>query len=203
MSNPTTTTTTTTTTKEPPAPKAPWPPETDTWATYGLHCHCGAIRYTMRLSPPIYADEADGQGVYPVMDCTCSYCARNGYQTVHPLAGNVRFLQGVEDRVEYWTANKVAPLWFCRKCGSALGGDIREVASRMGGEGRFAVNVSVFVFFFFFPSYCMGCEGILMRGICSQVRMLKRYEPDLIVFKKVEFMKDLPPKYDIEVKVDS
>ena len=75
-------------------PEPPWPQETGVWASYALHCHCGAIRYNMKLSPPIFESEAEGKGVYPVMSCNCSYCERVGYLTVHPLVENVEFTQG-------------------------------------------------------------------------------------------------------------
>ncbi|USW49437.1 Putative Mss4-like superfamily protein [Septoria linicola] len=74
--------------------KPPWPEETGIWATYPMHCHCGAIRYNMKISPPLFEEQAEGKGVYPVTSCNCSYCERTGYLTVHPRAENVTFTRG-------------------------------------------------------------------------------------------------------------
>ncbi|CAK1361148.1 hypothetical protein CB0940_03452 [Cercospora beticola] len=150
-------------------PEPPWPQETGIWGSYALHCHCGAIRYNMKLSPPIFESEAEGKGVYPVMSCNCSYCERVGYLTVHPLVENVEFTQGLEHRAEYLTSGQTAPLWFCKKCGSALGADIRGLMEKMGAPLRYGLNV----------------------------RMLKDSDVKKLTIKEVTFMKDMPPKYDI------
>ncbi|KAF2213067.1 hypothetical protein CERZMDRAFT_83978 [Cercospora zeae-maydis SCOH1-5] len=147
----------------------PWPQETGVWATYALHCHCGAICCNMKLSPPLFEEEAQGKGVYPATSCNCSYCERVGYLTVHPLVENVTFTQGLEHRAEYLTGNQTAPLWFCRNCGSAIGADVRGIMEKTGAPPRYGLNV----------------------------RMLKDVDVKKLTIKEITFMKNMPPKYDI------
>ena len=40
-------------------------------ATYDAGCHCGYIKFSLTLSPPLPE--------YKVLDCNCSICRRNGY----------------------------------------------------------------------------------------------------------------------------
>lgn len=128
------------------APKLelPWTEPNGHSATYNLHCHCGTIRYTMKLSPPLFASETTAE--HPeqavVTECTCSYCTRNGYLAVHPSAQDVTFTRGLEDRAEYLLGAKQCPQWFCRKCGSAVATDLSSLMARLGMENRCAVNVS-------------------------------------------------------------
>jgi hypothetical protein len=56
------------------------------------------------------------------------------------------FTQGVEERKEYLTASGKCPQWFCGKCGSAIGTDLRVLMKKMGVEDRFSINVSLFPF---------------------------------------------------------
>lgn len=123
----------------------PWPPETGIWASYALHCHCGAIRLTMKVSPPLLSSQAEGKGVYPAVVCNCSHCTRQGYIACHPKVENVEFTKGLEDRAEYRCGGKKNPHWFCRKCGCVVGTDITDMmtnAMGMGDELRFTINVS-------------------------------------------------------------
>lgn len=55
------------------------------------------------------------------------------------------FTQGVEERKEYLTASGKCPQWFCGKCGSAIGTDLRVLMKEMGVEDRFSINVSSLV----------------------------------------------------------
>lgn len=131
-------------------PQPPWPTETGTYHTYPMHCHCGAIRWNITISPPLFPEhDPDNKGTYSAVDCGCSYCQRNGILPVHPKVENVVWTQGLEDRREYLTASKKCPQWFCGKCGSSLGTDLRVLMEEMGMEGRVAVNVSCFFFFLF------------------------------------------------------
>jgi len=126
----------------------PWPEESGIWATYALHCHCGAIHFNITISPPLLESEAQGKGVYTATICDCSHCERLGYIVCHPKVENVEFKQGLEDRVEYRCAGKKNPHWFCRKCGSGVGTDIRDVTENvMKTEARYTVNVSSFIHF--------------------------------------------------------
>ena len=55
-------------------------------ATYQGRCHCGAVQFSMKLSPPV----EDG----PVTKCNCSICRANGYLMVYPLESNVVWERG-------------------------------------------------------------------------------------------------------------
>lgn len=79
-------------------PGPPWPPESGNWAYYALHCHCGAIRYKMKISPPLLASQnpsPSSDPVYVAKNCQCSHCMRNGVIAIHPKAVNVEFTQGL------------------------------------------------------------------------------------------------------------
>ena len=141
----------------------PWPEETGVWGKYQLHCHCGAIRYSIKISPPLYEEEAEGtstnttrfecahirigKGIYQPSACNCSYCERNGYIAVHPKTSNIEWIQGLEDRTEYLYGNKKCPQWFCRKCGSVVGTDLTYLMEKVfhapAAENSATVNVSV------------------------------------------------------------
>ena len=101
-----------------PSPKVdlPWTLSNGVYATYDLHCHCASVRYKMRISPPLYAEQAEGKGQCVAIDCECSYCARNGLLLVHPLAEDVEFTHGVDDRVQvsnisYMTSTSFTAHW--------------------------------------------------------------------------------------------
>jgi hypothetical protein len=120
----------------------PWPEETGIWATYALHCHCGALRLNMTISPPLLESQAEGKGIYTAVVCECSHCTRQGIIACHPKASNVTFTQGLEDRGEYRSGGKKNPHWFCRKCGCVVGTDLTNVSVNvMGTEARYTVNV--------------------------------------------------------------
>ena len=127
-------------------PEVPWTQPNGIYATYDLHCHCGAIKYKMKLSPPLYKEETEGKEQCIPVECNCSYCERNGYIAVHPLANDVEFTQGLEDRVSYYTGAKKCPHWFCRKCGSVVGTDLTCLMENVFGmENRTTINASVHV----------------------------------------------------------
>ena len=125
-------------------PELPWPPATDLSATYDLHCHCGTIRYTITVSPPLYPEHTQGREQYTAVECTCSWCARHGEICVHPLSKDVKWTHGLEQRGEYRFANKIAPHWFCKVCASTLGGDLGPMMRSMGMEERLTINVCLF-----------------------------------------------------------
>ena len=125
-------------------PEVPWTQPNGIYGHYDLHCHCGAIKYKMKLSPPLYKEETEDKEQCIPVECNCSYCERNGYIGVHPLAKDVEFTQGLEDRVSYYTAMKKNPHWFCRKCGSVVGTDLTWLMKEVFGmENRMTINVSI------------------------------------------------------------
>lgn len=77
-----------------PPLKTPWPEQTGVFATYPLQCHCGAIQWTMRLSPPLLESQAEGKGVYTTLECDCTHCERKGSISCHPKMADVKFTQG-------------------------------------------------------------------------------------------------------------
>ncbi|EME81642.1 uncharacterized protein MYCFIDRAFT_19570, partial [Pseudocercospora fijiensis CIRAD86] len=99
--------------------------------TYPLHCHCGTIRLTMKISPPLFpsssssSSEPNNQDVYPVGECNCSFCERNGYLSVHPRASNVEITRGEEAITKYKFGAKQNPHWFCKNCGSVIATDLK------------------------------------------------------------------------------
>ena len=119
----------------------PWTEPNGIYATYDLHCHCGAVKYTMKLSPPLYVEQTEGKAQCRPVDCNCSFCARQGLLNVHPLAKDVEFTQGQDDIKEYFYASKTFPIWICRHCGSVLGSSLKKLMDQLGMEDRNTVNV--------------------------------------------------------------
>jgi hypothetical protein len=142
----------------------PWPAQTGVFATYDLHvranpvielwrhlltvrnvfkCHCGAVRYKITISPPLYEEQTEGKGQYTLGSCDCSHCERHGALVVHPHTKNVVFTHGLEDRVEYRSATKMNPHYICGKCGCFLGTDLTWMMENVfKDESRWTINVS-------------------------------------------------------------
>jgi hypothetical protein len=76
-------------------PSVPYPPSTGVFATYPMQCHCAAIQYTIKLSPPLLESESEGKGIYTALECDCSHCERKGIIACHPLLKDVEFTEGV------------------------------------------------------------------------------------------------------------
>ncbi|KAM0723546.1 hypothetical protein Q7P37_000533 [Cladosporium fusiforme] len=148
-----------------PPPKTPWPPETGIWATYALSCHCAAIQYTMRISPPLLASEAAGKEVYTAIECECTHCETKGQISCHPKMENVVFTQGLAHRNTYLTASRNNPHWFCALCGSTLGTDLTWLTENVfhDGEPRCTINL----------------------------RMLKDVRPQELTVRKESYMRDV------------
>jgi len=57
-----------------PADATPWPPANGHFGAYSLHCHCGAVHWTMKLSPPLFAEHTTAE--HPertaVNECLCT-----------------------------------------------------------------------------------------------------------------------------------
>lgn len=102
--------------QQPPAtpPEVPWTQPNGIYATYDMHCHCGTIKYTMRISPPLYQEQTEGKEQCVAIECNCSHCERTAAISVHPLATDVEFKQGLEDRVEYYCGMKKNPVGVAR-----------------------------------------------------------------------------------------
>lgn len=103
--------------------------------TYPALCHCGTIRYTITLSPPLSSQK--------LIECNCSICTRNGYLLVYPSREHVQITSGEEALKTYSFGAKRTLHRFCGGCGCAVWFD-----PRMGGEGPDLLGVNVSFFFF-------------------------------------------------------
>jgi hypothetical protein len=75
--------------------------------TFEGGCHCGAVRFRVRLEKRV------------ALDCNCSICAKKGY--LHAIVPPDRFecLAGAEGLAEYRFGTKTARHLFCKTCGVA------------------------------------------------------------------------------------
>ncbi|KAK8166371.1 Mss4-like protein [Phyllosticta citrichinensis] len=104
----------------PDRPKFSFPKPTGKSTTHSGNCHCGAIRFTFTLSPPLHE--------YPVISCNCSYCTRAGALLVYPYRENFVLEKptaaegGIDADVigRYGFGDGTASHRFCRKCGSSV-----------------------------------------------------------------------------------
>jgi hypothetical protein len=114
--------------------------------TYQCGCHCGYIKFSMTLSPPL-TTKAPGDATgdnYKVLNCNCSACSRFGYLLVYPPATDVTWHPGHRERCANYRFNtKSKDQMFCPKCGASLGIDFREVRE----PHTYGMSVS-FSFFF-------------------------------------------------------
>jgi hypothetical protein len=76
-------------------PSVPYPPSTGVFAIYPMQCHCAAIQYTIKLSPPLLESESEGKGIYTALECDCTHCERKGIIACHPLLKDVEFTKGL------------------------------------------------------------------------------------------------------------
>jgi hypothetical protein len=88
------------------------PAQTGEFETLNGNCHCGAVRFAIKISPPLKG--------YPVVSCNCSICLRNGYLLVYPYREDVTFTQG-EDALKTYSFGQRRNLHkFCTGCGSSV-----------------------------------------------------------------------------------
>lgn len=64
----------------------------------------------MKISPPLYEEQTEGKEQCVAVDCNCSHCERKAMISVHPLAKDVEFTQGLVDRVEYYSGMQKNPV---------------------------------------------------------------------------------------------
>lgn len=89
-------------------------------------CHCGAVRFTARLS----------DGFRSIRRCTCSYCRMRGAVMVMAEMGGVTILQGVDALTSYRFHSGTAQHFFCSRCG------IYTHHQRRSNQSLYAVNVA-------------------------------------------------------------
>jgi hypothetical protein len=102
---------------------------------YTASCHCGAVSYTVHLSPPLPE--------WKVVSCNCSICARTGYLLVYPSREQLHINSGDDVLKSYSFGPKKSLHKFCGNCGSSVFFDPMMMEH---GEGRdldlLGVNVS-------------------------------------------------------------
>ncbi|KAI1403669.1 hypothetical protein F4819DRAFT_450076 [Hypoxylon fuscum] len=87
--------------------------------TYEAGCHCGYIKFSVTLSPPLPE--------YKVLDCNCSACTHLGYLLVYPKATEVTWHNNSRERCASYRFNtKQKDQMFCPKCGASLGIDFKD-----------------------------------------------------------------------------
>jgi len=99
-------------------------------STYEGSCHCGQVRFTVKVSPPV----EDGL----VTSCNCSICTTNGYLMVYPLETNITWHSGFDSMTTYTFGKQKIAHSFCPTCGTSIGG--KSTDPTFYSENR-AVNV--------------------------------------------------------------
>ncbi|KAJ5945754.1 hypothetical protein N7454_002593 [Penicillium verhagenii] len=89
----------------------PQPTPTSESSSHKGNCHCGAVRFSFTLSPPLRE--------HPVVSCNCSICSRNGYLVVYPNNTDFTLESGKEVLKSYQCASRFALHRFCGDCGSS------------------------------------------------------------------------------------
>ncbi|KAF9877651.1 duf636 domain-containing protein [Colletotrichum karsti] len=85
--------------------------------TYDASCHCGSIKFSLKLSPPL-------EEGYKVLECNCSICRRSGYLLVYPNKTDVTWNGDSREKCTNYRFNtKTKDQMFCGQCGSSLGID--------------------------------------------------------------------------------
>lgn len=95
-------------------------------ATYQGGCHCGAVRFEIRLSEPISS----------LLECNCSVCRKKGILH-HPADdGQFTLLSGGDAVALYQFRSNTAMHWFCRHCGIHTHGRPRSAPERFTVNAR-------------------------------------------------------------------
>jgi len=92
-------------------------------------CHCGAVRFEVRLS----------DGFRTIRRCTCSYCRMRGAVAVSAELGGLSILQGADMLTSYRFNTGSAQHFFCSRCG------IYTHHQRRSNQGQYGVNVACLV----------------------------------------------------------
>lgn len=90
----------------------PFPPiPTGESSSHSGNCHCGAVRFSFTLSPPLYE--------YPTNTCNCSICTKNGYLLVYPFTKDFTIEKGEDALKDYSFTERKVKHQFCGECGSS------------------------------------------------------------------------------------
>jgi hypothetical protein len=122
-------------------------------ATYMGHCHCGLVKFEVKLSPPFPKHE--------VIQCNCSVCHRNGYLLGYPSPEDITFLRGKEKMGTYEFKRHQATHKFCPTCGNSISIDFKETFN-----GRALVGLNVTIELQKTYTTKRACTDMLFRCVC-------------------------------------
>lgn len=93
---------------------------------YQAACHCGAVRFSVRLS----------EGLSWAHRCNCSYCRMRGAVAVTATLEDIHVTQGEDALTLYQFNTGVAKHYFCSNCG------IYTFHQRRSSPNQYGVNVA-------------------------------------------------------------
>ena len=102
-------------------------------STHPASCHCGAVQYTVTLSPPLPLQK--------VGSCNCTICTKNGYLLLYPRRQDLIIHQGEDALKSHSFGQKQLLHQFCGRCGSSVWFDPR--LKTMGDELPDLVGLNV------------------------------------------------------------
>ena len=92
-------------------------------------CHCGAVGFEYHTELP--------PTEWPVRECQCSYCRKQGACYTSDPAGSIRFVHTDASALSrYRFGHETADFVFCSRCGGYLGALTEE-----GGQALMVVNL--------------------------------------------------------------
>ena len=98
----------------------------DTRPLHQASCHCGAVRFAVRLS----------DGLSTARRCNCSYCRMRGAVAVSASLADIHIDQGQEALTLYQFNTGQAKHYFCSRCG------IYTFHQRRSNPEQYGVNVA-------------------------------------------------------------
>lgn len=98
----------------------------DNRPVYQAACHCGTVRFTVRLS----------DGLNTVRRCNCSYCRMRGAVAVSANLADIEVLQGKDALTLYQFNKNEARHYFCSRCG------IYTFHQRRSSPHQYGVNIA-------------------------------------------------------------
>ncbi|PYH97883.1 hypothetical protein BO71DRAFT_317572 [Aspergillus ellipticus CBS 707.79] len=131
----------------------PQPPPTNESSFHKGNCHCGAVRFTVRVSPPLHE--------YPVMNCNCSICSRNSYLLVYPNTEDFKLEKGEGVLKDYRFNTRQGRHRFCGECGSSC---FVQLPDESGPPPFVCVNVRMFEDFDFDKLKLRKVDGRSFQG---------------------------------------
>jgi len=99
---------------------------TDDNAPLDAACHCGAVRFRVRLA----------DGFNTARRCDCSFCVMRGAVAVTARIGDLEITAGEENLSLYQFNTRAAKHYFCRTCG------IYTHHQRRSDPTQFGINVA-------------------------------------------------------------